>query len=60
MVGSTITTVAIMYDFDRTLTTKDQQEFTFIPEINMNASDFWKKSNELAKRKKMDSVLAYM
>ncbi|MCL2513876.1 MAG: haloacid dehalogenase-like hydrolase [Oscillospiraceae bacterium] len=54
------TTIAIMYDFDKTLTTRDQQEFTFIPEIGIGAEDFWKKSNEFAKEKKMDSVLAYM
>ncbi|MDR1753941.1 MAG: haloacid dehalogenase-like hydrolase [Eubacterium sp.] len=55
-----ITTVAIMYDFDKTLTTKDQQEFTFIPDIEMSSEEFWKKSNDLAKDKKMDSALAYM
>jgi len=54
------TTIAIMYDFDKTLTTKDQQEFTFIPNIGMTAKEFWDKSNNLAKDKKMDRVLAYM
>ncbi|MCL2408585.1 MAG: haloacid dehalogenase-like hydrolase [Oscillospiraceae bacterium] len=53
-------TIAIMYDFDKTLTTKDQQEFTFIPDIGMSAEQFWKQSNELAEDKKMDRVLAYM
>ena len=54
------TTVAIMYDFDKTLTTKEQQEFTFIPEIEMEPADFWEKSNEIANKNKMDSMLAYM
>lgn len=57
---SSITTIAIMYDFDKTLTTKDQQEYTFIPGIEMSAEQFWKQSNDLAKEKKMDRVLAYM
>ena len=54
------TTIAIMYDFDKTLSTKDQQEFTFTPEVGMEPADFWKKSNETAKQYKMDTVLAYM
>jgi len=52
--------IAIMYDFDKTLTTKDQQEFAFIPKVKMSPKDFWDKSNELAKGKKMDKILAYM
>jgi 2-hydroxy-3-keto-5-methylthiopentenyl-1-phosphate phosphatase len=54
------TTVAIMYDFDRTLTTKDQQEYTFIPNvINMQPSEFWENSGKLAAGEKMDKILAY-
>jgi len=49
-----------MYDFDKTLTTKDQQEFTFIPDIDMESAEFWRKSNEMAKTCKMDRILAYM
>ena len=41
------TIIAIMYDFDKTLTTKDQQEFTFIPDIRMSAEEFWGKSKKL-------------
>ena len=33
--------VAIMYDFDKTLCTKDMQEYTFIPKIGMTAESFW-------------------
>lgn len=54
------TTIAMMYDFDKTLTTKDQQEFTFIPDIEMEAAEFWKNSETMATDKKMDRVLAYM
>jgi hypothetical protein len=55
-----MTTIAMMYDFDKTLTTKDQQEFTFIPNVDMKPEEFWRKSNQLAKSKKMDGILAYM
>lgn len=52
--------LALMYDFDKTLCTKDMQEYSFIPKVNMDAKDFWKESNALAEEKKMDRVLAYM
>ncbi|NLI92703.1 MAG: hypothetical protein GX434_11005 [Peptococcaceae bacterium] len=52
--------IALMYDFDKTLCTKDMQEYTFIPNIGMKAKDFWSESNLLAKNKKMDKILAYM
>ncbi|MGH0051987.1 MAG: HAD family hydrolase [Sphaerochaetaceae bacterium] len=53
-------TIAIMYDFDKTLTTKDMQEYTFIPKLGMSAEAFWRKSNSLAKDQGMDRILAYM
>ncbi|MBR7019684.1 MAG: haloacid dehalogenase-like hydrolase [Lachnospiraceae bacterium] len=52
--------VAIMYDFDKTLCTKDMQEYTFIPNVGMTAADFWKEARELSSERKMDGVLAYM
>ena len=52
--------IALMYDFDKTLCTKDMQEYTFIPNVGMNASDFWAESGRLSKEKKMDGILAYM
>ncbi len=54
------TTIAIMYDFDKTLTTKDMQEYTFIPKLGMEAPSFWAKANALAQEEEMDSILAYM
>ena len=32
--------VAIMYDFDKTLCTKDMQEYAFIPTLGMTSSAF--------------------
>lgn len=52
--------VAIMYDFDKTLCTKDMQEYTFIPSLNESAEDFWNAVDEVAKREKMDPILTYM
>jgi len=52
--------IAIMYDFDKTLCTKDMQEYTFIPNLGMNASEFWNEANQLREKNKMDQVLTYM
>lgn len=52
--------VALIYDFDNTLSTRDMQEFTFIPALGMTADEFWQKSDELAHKYQMDHILAYM
>ncbi|MGN0448896.1 MAG: HAD family hydrolase [Ruminococcus sp.] len=52
--------VAIMYDFDRTLCTKDMQDYSFIPSLGMTESEFWQYSNSLGQREHMDTILAYM
>ena len=52
--------IAIMYDFDRTLCTKDMQEYSFIPSLGITESEFWEYANILGKNEHMDSILAYM
>ena len=52
--------VAIMYDFDKTLCTRDMQEYTFIPSVGMKPDEFWSLTGEVASREKMDSILTYM
>ena len=52
--------IAIMYDFDKTLCTKDMQEYTFIPNLGTTAKKFWDETNKIRKESKIDSVLAYM
>ena len=52
--------IAIMYDFDKTLCTKDMQNYRFIPSLGLEVSEFWDYTNEVQAREKMDSVLAYM
>lgn len=53
-------TVAFLYDFDKTLSTRDMQEFTFIPSLGLEPQEFWSIANTMASREKMDSILAYM
>lgn len=52
--------VALMYDFDKTLCTKDMQEYGFIPALGMSAREFWYEVNALTDREEMDNILAYM
>ena len=52
--------IAIMYDFDKTLCTRDMQEYTFFPNLGIEASDFWNEANKLRENNKMDQVLTYM
>ncbi len=55
-----MTTIALMYDFDNTLSTRDMQEYDFIPKINMKAEDFWAEANGFAKANHADGILAVM
>ena len=52
--------IAIMYDFDKTLCTKDMQEYTFIPSVGMDPDEFWNLTGEVAASETMDSILTYM
>ena len=52
--------IALMYDFDKTLCTKDMQEYSFIPNVGLTPREFWAEANSLAREKKMDGILAYM
>lgn len=52
--------VALMYDFDRTLSPKDMQEYAFIPGLGMSADEFWNECTVVAEKYHMDRILAYM
>lgn len=51
---------AVIYDFDKTLCTKDMQEYAFIPALGMTARDFWNEVGAMTDREEMDNILAYM
>ena len=52
--------VAIMYDFDKTLCTKDMQEYGFIDSLGMSPEAFWGETKALTDEQEMDGILAYM
>ena len=52
--------IAIMYDFDKTLCTKDMQDYGFIPSLEMQPGEFWQRTNIFGVGAEMDGVLAYL
>lgn len=52
--------IALLYDFDKTLSPKDMQEYSFIPQLGMKADEFWSEANKLSVANDMDRILAYM
>ena len=52
--------IALMYDFDNTLSTEDMQDYSFIPSLGYTVPEFWKLANDFGRRERMDGILAYM
>ena len=52
--------VALIYDFDGTLSPGNMQEFSFIKALGMSAHEFWEKSDKLSKEKDASNILCYM
>ncbi len=52
--------VALLYDFDKTLSTTDMQNYTFIPAIGMTPDEFWGATTKFAKETGMEKILSYM
>ena len=53
-------TIALVYDFDGTLSPKPMQEYAFLPKIGVDPAAFWAESNALAKRTQADPLITYM
>ncbi|MBR2007018.1 MAG: haloacid dehalogenase-like hydrolase [Alistipes sp.] len=53
-------TVALIYDFDGTLSPGNMQEYDFIPAVGKSNREFWSDANVLAETQDADPVLAYM
>ena len=41
--------VALVYDFDGTLSPRPMQEYAFLPKIGAEAKEFWAESNRIAR-----------
>ena len=52
--------VALIYDFDKTLSPRDMEEYSFMPGIGVEPDDFWGRCAEFSKKHQMDGILTYM
>ena len=52
--------IALIYDFDGTLSPGNMQEFGFIQAIGQTPAEFWTKSDGIAKGQDASNILAYM
>ena len=53
-------TIALVYDFDGTLSPRPMQEYTFLPKIGEDAKAFWAESNRIAQEHAADPLITYM
>jgi hypothetical protein len=52
--------VALVYDFDGTLSPGNMQEYGFINAVKMDRQEFWEKSNGLSEKNNASKILCYM
>jgi len=53
-------TIALVYDFDGTLSPQPMQEYTVLPKIGVEPAEFWAMVNREARETESDSMLVYM
>ena len=53
-------TIALVYDFDGTLSPQPMQEYTVLPKIGVEPRAFWDKVNREARETESDQMLVYM
>ncbi|MDQ3027111.1 MAG: haloacid dehalogenase-like hydrolase [Pseudomonadota bacterium] len=53
-------TIAVVYDFDGTLSPQPMQEYTVLPKIGVKPEQFWARVNRDARETESDMMLVYM
>jgi len=53
-------TIALVYDFDGTLSPQPMQEYTVLPKIGVEPKEFWAAVNREARETESDMMLVYM
>lgn len=53
-------TIALIYDFDGTLSPQPMQEYSVLPKIGISPTDFWAEVNQQSKKLGEEPMLTYM
>ena len=53
-------TIALVYDFDGTLSPKPMQEYAFLPKLGIEPKDFWAECARISKAERADALITYM
>ena len=53
-------TIALVYDFDGTLSPKPMQEYSLLPKIGVEPAAFWAETNRIARVQNADPLITYM
>ncbi len=53
-------TIAMIYDFDGTLSPQPMQEYTVLPKMGINPKEFWEEVSKEALKEDADEMLTYM
>jgi len=52
--------IALVYDFDGTLSPRPMQEYAFLPKIGVDAREFWAEANRISREEGADVLITYM
>ena len=53
-------TIALVYDFDGTLSPRPMQEYSFLPQLGIAPADFWAETTRIAREQQADPLITYM
>ncbi len=53
-------TIALVYDFDGTLSPRPMQEYSFLPQLGIDPKEFWAECGRVAKAQAADPLITYM
>ncbi len=53
-------TIALVYDFDGTLSPRPMQEYAFLPKLGLDPKEFWAECGRVAKAESADALITYM
>lgn len=52
--------IALIYDFDKTLSTTDMQNFKFIENLGMTPAEFWDLTSKFSEKHHCEKILSYL